>query len=121
MKIKEELFVHLRDGFYVSAAEMVEIMGATDLNHEQVKRWLTRCGLSGYEIKNGLSTGGWTFIAPSRTASPSARRADGGQAKPQRTGAAPDIAGPLVRHPQLHPRSGRIELPARRTCRRRMR
>ena len=75
MKIKEELFAYLRDGFYVSAAEMVEIMGATDLNHEHVKRWLTQCGLSGYEIKNGLSTGGWTFIAPSRTASRSARQA----------------------------------------------
>jgi hypothetical protein len=118
MKIKEELFAHLRNGFYVSAAEMVEIMGATDPDHEHVKQWLMECGLSGYEIKDGRSTGGWTFIAPSRTAS---RPADGRQTKPQRSGAAPDIAALLVRQPQLHPRSDRIELPARRTYRQRMR
>jgi hypothetical protein len=50
-------------------------VGATDLNHEHVKQWLTQCGLSGYEIKDGPSTCGWTFIAPSRTASRSARQA----------------------------------------------
>jgi hypothetical protein len=73
MKTKEDLFDHLRNGFYVSAAEMLEITGATDLNQEHVKQWLTRCGLSGYEIKGGQSTGDWTFIGPSRTASRTAR------------------------------------------------
>jgi hypothetical protein len=74
MKTKEDLSAHLRNGFYVSAAEMVEITGATDLNHEHVKQWLTQCGLSGYEIKGGPSTGDWTFIGPSRTASRTATR-----------------------------------------------
>ena len=121
MKIKEELFAYLRDGFYVSAAEMVETIGTTDLDHEYVKQWLAQCGLSGYEIKHGPSTGGWTFIAPNRTVSRSARRADGRQTKPQRSGAAPDIAPLLVRRPQLHPQSGRIALPAYRTDRQRRR
>ena len=121
MKIKEELFAHLRNGFYVSAAEMVEIIGAADLNHEHVKQWLTQCGLIGYEIKDGPSTGGWTFIAPSRTASRSARSADGRQPKPQRSGADADITALLVRQPQLHPRSGGIALPACRTYRQRRR
>jgi hypothetical protein len=51
MKIKDELFAHLRNGFYLSAAEMVETIGAADLNHEHVKQWLTQSGLSGYETK----------------------------------------------------------------------
>jgi hypothetical protein len=113
MKIKEELFAHLRNGFYVSAAEMVEIIGTTGLNHEHVKQWLTQCGLSGYEIKDGPSTDGWTFIAPSRTASRTARSADGRGTRPQRSRVAPDVAALLLRQPQLHPRSGRIAIPAR--------
>jgi hypothetical protein len=56
MKTKQELFAHLRNGFYVSAAETVEIIGATDLNHEHVKQWLMQRGLSGYEIQDGPST-----------------------------------------------------------------
>lgn len=73
MKTKEDPFAHLRNGFYVSSAEMVEITGATALNYEHVKQWLTQCGLSGYEIKDGSSTRDWTFIAPSGTASRSVR------------------------------------------------
>ena len=68
MTTKEELLAHLRNGFYVSAAEMMGIFGVTDLDHDHVKQWLTQSGLSGFEIKDGPTTGGWTFIAPSRTA-----------------------------------------------------